>query len=108
MGRLIVTPMLVGPTSSQTLHLIVRRQNGSLCDGIVAIVGPIVAHNGEFCGLIYLFDCFRISLVSALSNMSPKINEKYCQTTFTGGGQSASFSWTETSLREAIRRIRDR
>ncbi len=72
MGRLIVTLMLVGPTSSQTLHLIVLRQNGSLCDRIVAIVGPRVAHNGEFCGLIYLFDCVHISLVSALSMMSPK------------------------------------
>ena len=72
MGRLIVTPMLVGPTSSQTLQLILRRQNGSLCDRIVAIVGPRVAHNGEFCGLIYLFDCVHISLVSALSMMNPK------------------------------------
>ena len=108
MGRLIVTLMLVGPMSSQTLHLKVRRQNGSLCDRIVAIVGPIVAHNGEFCGLIYLFDCVHISLVSALSMMNPKMKLKVCQTTCTGGGQSASFSWTETSLREVFRRIRDR
>ena len=81
MGRLIVMPMLVGPTSSQTLQLILQRQNGSLCDRIVAIVGPIVAHNGEFCGLIYLFDCVHISLVSALLMMSPKIYKKFCQTT---------------------------
>ena len=107
MGRLIVTLMLVGPTSSQTLHLIVLRQNGSLCDRIVAIVGPRVAHNGEFCGLIYLFDCVHISLVSALSMMSPKIYKKFCQTTCTGGGQSASFSLTETSLRVVLRRTRD-
>ena len=79
MGRLIVTLMLVGPKSSQTLQLILRRQNGSLCDRIVAIVGPIVAHNGEFCGLIYLFDCVHISLVSALSMMSPKINKKFAR-----------------------------
>ena len=82
--------------------------NGSLCDRIVAIVGPIEAHNGEFCGLIYLFDCVHISLVSALSMMSPKNKTKFCQTTCTGGGQSASFSLTETSLREVFRVIRDR
>ena len=82
--------------------------NGSLCDRIVAIVGPIVAHNGEFCGLIYLFDCVHTSLVSALSMMSPKNKTKFCQTTCTGGGQSASFSLTESSLREGVRRIRDR
>ena len=46
--------------------------NGSLCNRIVAVVGPIAAHNGEFCGLIYLFDCVHISLVSALLMMSPE------------------------------------
>ena len=45
--------------------------NGSLCNRIVAVVGPIVAHNGEFCGIIYLFDCVHISLVSALFNDEP-------------------------------------
>ena len=47
--------------------------NGSLCNRKVAVVGLIVAHNGEFCDLIYLLDCIHISLVSALSMMSPKI-----------------------------------
>ena len=109
MGRLIVTPMLVSPTSKSDPATNLVETNGSLCDRIVAIVGPIVAHNGEFCGLIYLFDCVHTSLVSALSKMmSPKNKTKICQTTCTGGGQSASFSLTETSLREVFRRTRDR
>jgi hypothetical protein len=54
MGRLSVTPMLVGPMFSQTLGPDLSETNGSSCNRIVAVVGPIVAHNGEFLGS-YLF-----------------------------------------------------
>ena len=54
-----------------------EKQPRKLCGKVKEIDGTlvppaIVACNGEFCGLIYLFDCVRISLVSALSMMSPK------------------------------------
>ena len=51
---------------------IVDTNGSSLYGRIVIIVGPIGAHNVEFCGLIYLFDCVHISLVSALLMMSPQ------------------------------------
>eukprot|EP00090_Calanus_glacialis_P016132 TRINITY_DN2531_c0_g1_i6.p1 TRINITY_DN2531_c0_g1~~TRINITY_DN2531_c0_g1_i6.p1 ORF type:complete len:102 (+),score=15.12 TRINITY_DN2531_c0_g1_i6:210-515(+) len=55
-------------------------KNWSLGNRIAAVVGHIAAsHNGEFCGLIYLFDCVHISLVSALIMMSPKIKRNFAR-----------------------------
>ena len=48
MGRLSVTPMLVGPMFQSDPATNLAETNGSSCNRIVAVVGPIVAHNGEF------------------------------------------------------------